>query len=121
MGYLYIFLTVLLTIYGQLILKWRLDFFGEFPKGSLKLIFNYFLNVLIDPYVISSFLAAFLASLTWIAALTKFEISFAYPFMSLSFVGVLIFSMLFLGETASANKIIGLILIIAGILVIYKL
>ncbi len=120
MGYLYIFLTVVFTVYGQLILKWRLEIFGDFPEKGVGQIFEYFIKVLIDPYVLSSFLAAFLASLTWIAALTKFEISFAYPFMSLSFIGVLVFSVLFLGETATINKLVGLSLIVAGIIVLYK-
>jgi multidrug transporter EmrE-like cation transporter len=51
------------------------------------------------------------------AALTQFDLSYAYPFMSLSFVLVLVFSVVLFGETATAPRIIGILLILAGIAV----
>jgi multidrug transporter EmrE-like cation transporter len=51
------------------------------------------------------------------AALTKFEVSYAYPFTSLGFVLVLMFGTLMLGEVMTLAKALGIILIIAGILV----
>ena len=113
-GYIYILLTLLLTAYGQLILKWRINLLGTFPD-QFKLQLCYLGKALIDPYIISSFIAAFLASLTWIAALTKFEISYAYPFMSLSFILVLVFSYLLFNEPLTLNKIMGIILIMVGL------
>jgi uncharacterized membrane protein len=53
-------------------------------------------------------------------ALKEFELSKAYPFMSLSFVMVLIISYFFLKETVSIQKVIGCVLIIAGIIVISR-
>src|SRR5689334_3838041 len=96
MGYLYIILTILLSAYGQVILKWRINQMGELPQGMDKWIF--LLKSLFDPFIFSSFLAAFLASLTWMAALAKFQLSYAYPFMSLSFLMVLLLSYFFLSE-----------------------
>jgi hypothetical protein len=91
MGYIYITLTILLTAYGQLVLKWRMNLLGELPEALLdKLIF--LVKAIFDPYIFSSFFAAFIASLTWMAALSKFDLSFAYPFMSMAFVVVLIAS-----------------------------
>lgn len=119
MGYAYIAATVLLTAYGQLILKWRLNLKGGMPD-SLAAKMSFLLHVLIDPYVISSFVAAFLASLTWIAALTKFQLSTAYPFMSLSFVVVFLFSYLLLNETFTPYKLGGCILIIMGIVLLSR-
>ncbi len=114
MGYIYILVTLILTAYGQLILKWRIDFYGALPE-QFKLQLLYFGKALLDPYIISSFVAAFLASLAWMAALTKFEISYAYPFMSLSFLLVLIFSYLLFNEPITLNKVVGLLLIIIGL------
>ena len=76
-GYIYILVTLILTAYGQLILKWRINFYGAFPE-QYKMQMLYLGKVLVDPYIISSFVAAFFASLTWIAALTKFEIGRAH-------------------------------------------
>jgi len=114
MGYLYILLTVLLTAYGQLILKWRIDLHGAFPD-QFKLQLFYLGKALLDPYVISSFVSAIFASLTWMAALTKFKLSYAYPFMSLSFLLVLIFSYLLFKEPLTPAKVAGVVLIIIGL------
>src|SRR5688572_14692681 len=118
MGYFYILLTLLFTVYGQLILKWRLNSF-ELPQGVIDKIF-FLLKSIFDPYIFSSFFSAFLASLTWMLALKEFDLSKAYPFMSLSFIIVLLISFLFLKETLSVQKIVGCVLIIAGIIVISR-
>ena len=113
-GYLYILLTLVLTAYGQLILKWRIDLYGAFPE-QFKSQLLYLGKALLDPYIISSFISALLASLTWMAALTKFKLSDAYPFMSLSFLLVLIFSYLLFKEPLTTGKVAGAMLIIIGL------
>jgi len=119
-GYLYILGTILFTVYGQIILKWRITIYGSLPPEiGNKIIF--LLRLFLDPFIVSGFVSAFVAALCWMAAMTKFEISFAYPFMSVSFVLVLIISATMMGETISIGKIIGLLLIIAGIIVTVKL
>jgi multidrug transporter EmrE-like cation transporter len=118
MGYLYIFLTILLTVYGQLVIKWRMSLKGTISDDIeifQKIMFM--IKAFMDVWIISGLLAAFLASFTWAAALTKFELSFAYPFMSLSFVLVFILSLLFFGEAFTWQKMIGMILIILGVLI----
>lgn len=119
MGYIYISATVILTSFGQLILKWRLNLKGPMPDGLQEKL-GYLSYAFLDPYVISSFLAAFLASLTWMAALTKFQLSTAYPYMSLSFILVFLFSFIFLNETITIQKIGGCILIVAGIILLSR-
>jgi multidrug transporter EmrE-like cation transporter len=49
--------------------------------------------------------------------MTKFELSYAYPFMSLAFVLVLFLSALFFKEAITLPKLLGLTLIVAGIIV----
>lgn len=115
-GYLYIAFTILFTVYGQLILKWQVSHAGALPAGSgekLAFLFGLFLN----PWIVSGFLSAFLASLCWMAAMTKFNLSHAYPFMGLSFVLVLIGSGIFFGESVTLLKIAGTALIVVGITV----
>jgi multidrug transporter EmrE-like cation transporter len=115
-GYLYILGTIIFTVYGQIIMKWRMQFFNNIPPNLLdKLLF--LLKVIFDPFIFSGFIAAFIASLFWMAAMTKFEISYAYPFTSLSFVLVFILSIFLFNETISLGKIIGLCLIVAGVII----
>ena len=116
MSYFYIFLTVIFTVYGQLVLKWQVIGAGDFPVGSWDKVM-FLGRLLLNPWIISGFFAAFLASLTWIAAMTKLELSHAYPFMSLNFVLVIALSSLLFQETITLPKIMGLGLIILGIVV----
>lgn len=115
-GYANIVATVALTVYGQLVFKWRVDNAGELPSGGGDRL-DYLVRLLVDPWVISVFATALLASVTWALALTKFELSFAYPFMALSFVLVLGFGTAFLSESLTAAKVVGVLLIVAGLIV----
>ena len=117
MGYLYIFGTIFFTVYGQLVLKWRISQYGQLPDGGLVDKVVFLLKLLLDPFVFSGFASAFIASLFWMAAMTKFDVSYAYPFMSLSFVLVFLFAALLFKEPVTIYKIAGLILIVAGIFI----
>lgn len=113
LDYLWIFLTIFFTVYGQVILKWRVRTFGAMPPElSEKVLF--IVRVLFDPAVFSGLVAAFLASLCWIVAMTKFELSYAYPFVSLCFVTVMFLSVWLLGESLSWWKVSGVCFIIFG-------
>ncbi|GAB3794512.1 EamA family transporter [Virgibacillus kimchii] len=116
MGYFYIFGTIIFTVYGQLILKWKIDQYGSLPEEFWDRI-TFLLQLLLNPWIISGFFAAFLAALSWMAAMTKFDISYAYPFMSLSFVLVFILSAFLFGEPVSFQKIAGFSLIVLGIII----
>jgi uncharacterized membrane protein len=111
--YVYILATIVFTVYGQLILKWRIGHFGALPVASADKL-KFLLGLLFDPFIFSGFFSAFLASLAWMAAMTKFELSHAYPFMSLNFAIVLILSAWFLHEGLNLSKVSGIALIIIG-------
>lgn len=114
MNHLYILLCILFTVYGQLVIKWQVGQAGVLPDSfEGKLIF--LLRLLLNPWIVSGFVAAFLASLAWMAAMTKFDLSYAYPFMSLAFVLVLVLSGMFFSEPITLPKVLGLGLIVVGI------
>ena len=120
LNHLYIFACIILTVYGQMILKWRVANYGAFPIETAEKI-KFLFYLLIDPFILSGLFAAFLASLSWMAAMTKFEISYAYPFMSLNFVLVLLLSTSILGEPLTWYKSLGVLLIVVGTFIIaYK-
>jgi drug/metabolite transporter (DMT)-like permease len=118
--YLYIFGTLFFTVYGQIVLKWRLSGLKIIlPDGLLDKVI-YLVKLIFDPFVFSGFVSAFIASLFWMAAMTKFEITHAYPFMSLAPALVFVIGIVFLGEAYTIGKLIGLILIMIGIFVTVK-
>src|SRR5687768_7013156 len=71
-GHIYILLTLLFTVYGQLVLKWQMGQAPAMPdRGLDKLLF--LLQQFFNPWIMSGFFSAFLASLAWMAAMTRFE------------------------------------------------
>lgn len=116
MGYIYIFGTILFTVYGQLAIKWQITKFGSLPEGFLEKVM-FLLKILLDPIIFSGFASAFIASFFWMAAMTKFELSFAYPFMSGAFVLVFILSIFLFNEAVTWQKILGLSFIVLGIFI----
>lgn len=114
MGYVFIALTVAFTVYGQVVLKWQMNLAGPGPAaGAEKLWF--LLRLMLNPWILTAFASAFLASLAWMAAMTKFQLGYAYPFVASTFVLVVAAGAVLFGEPITGPKIAGLGLIVAGI------
>lgn len=119
LDYSYVLATIIFTVYGQLILKWRIREFGPLPPEMVEKL-RFFAALFLDPFILSGFIAAFLASLAWMAAMTRFQLSEAYPFMGLNFVLVLALSVMLLGENINIHKIVGVALIVCGIVAVAR-
>jgi drug/metabolite transporter (DMT)-like permease len=109
-----VLVTVLLTVYAQLIVKWQVVEAGPFPHGLPDQLLFLF-RLVINPWIISVYLAALAAGLAWMAAMTKLQLSYAYPFMSLSFVFVLVLSAVFFHEPVTWQKSAGIALVVLGL------
>lgn len=119
LGHLFIAITLFFTVYGQLVLRWQMGHAGPMPQGALDKV-GFLLQQFINPWIISGFVSAFLASLAWMAAMTRFELNYAYPFMSLAFVIVMLLGVLLLGEAVNAAKVLGTLLVVAGLVMIAR-
>ena len=119
MGYFYIFGTIFFTVYGQIILKWQINRIGSLPENLIDKIY-FFAQLLSNPWILSGFFSAFIASFFWMAAMTKFDISYAYPFMSSAFVLVFLLSIVLFHEPITWQKTIGLVFIVLGIIITSK-
>ncbi len=116
MSYFFVFLTVFLTVYSQIIIKWQVLAAGAFPVESVDRLW-FLAKLLVNPWVVSALAAGLLAVVSWMAAMTRLDLSHAYPFMSLAFVLVLVLSAMVFHEPVNAWKIAGLVLITVGIIV----
>lgn len=56
--------------------------------------------------------------LLWIVVLSKFELSYAYPMLSLGYVFVALGAWLFLGETISPIQWLGIFTIMVGVMMV---
>ncbi len=104
----------LLTVYGQIIIKWQVLNAGNLPEEPAEKIW-FLLRLLLNPWIISAFAAALLASLCWMAAMTKLELSHAYPFTSATFVLVIILGGALFAEPITWPKLVGMTFVIVGI------
>ncbi|MFA6920216.1 MAG: hypothetical protein WC216_00090 [Gallionella sp.] len=109
--------TVLLVVYSQLVIKWRLPSLGTLPVNDFDKVL-YLLKALFDPYVASGILAAFLASLAWLAAISKIPLNVGFPaYYGLTFAFVMLGSAWVLNEQITSLKLIGVGLILTGVIV----
>lgn len=115
-GWLYVAGTIVFTVYGQLVVKWQVGEAGDFPEPAGEKI-QFLLRLLLRPWVISALLVALLGALCWMAALTRFDLSRAYPFMALSFVLVMLGSAALFSESLTVAKVTGIALICLGLVV----
>lgn len=112
-GYGYVALTVALTVYGQIVSKWRLT--GVSRRAAPRL--RFLVGLLADPWILSGMAAAALAGVTWLLALNEVELGIAYPFVAASFALVLPLSALLFGEPMTRNKVLGVGLVCIGLVV----
>ncbi len=107
---------VLLTVFGQLLIKWQVTAAVVFPDAlSDRLLFLG--RILLNPWVILALTSAFLAGLCWIAAMTRIPLTIGYPFISLTLPLVLLGGTLFFSEELNWPKVVAIALIMAGMLV----
>ena len=112
--YLYILGTVLFTVYGQIVLKWQVSQAGDFPAGMWGKL-EFIVHMLLNPWVISGLVGAFVAFLCWMVAMTRFQLNYAYPLTSLGFALVMVLGVVFFRETLSLPKVLGVAFIMVGI------
>jgi len=119
-NHLYLFLAISFGVASQLIIKWQMSAFSFNDYETWQDKFALAFSMLLNPYIIIALILTLLAGVTWMIAMTKFEISYAYPFTLLGLVLVTIFSVVFFGESVNTYKLSGIVLIILGIVVISK-
>jgi drug/metabolite transporter (DMT)-like permease len=118
-GHSYIALTLFFTVYGQLVLKWQMGGAGPLPDGVASKLW-FMLQQFLNPWIMTGFASAFLASLAWMAAMTRFDLNYAYPFMSLAFVIVMGFSVLFFNEQITVQRLLGTLMVVGGLIVMSR-
>src|SRR5664279_3842575 len=100
----------------RLWIKWQVGKVGHFPSGTSARL-HYLGHFVLNRWVISALLGGLLAAFSWIAALSRLELSRAYPFTAASFVLILVLSAIFFDEALTSFKIAGALLIVLGLIV----
>jgi multidrug transporter EmrE-like cation transporter len=112
---------VLLNSFGALAIKSRLIRLGPVRLNSVSSIFIYFKELLKMPLSVIGVLAIIFSAFIWMTALSRIEISIAYPTATaLNFLVVLIIGISLFGEKFSFYKLFGILLIIISLIFLSK-
>ena len=98
---------------SQVLLKHGMNTIGRFEFGSDSLL-RMLPVVALNPFVVSGLLVLVFSMGLHLMALSRVELSFAYPFLSVSYVLVLLAGYFWFGEVVNASRIIGVALICCG-------
>lgn len=102
-----LFVSILLSICGQLLMKNAMLYTNE---GVFTWDFLQKLSLAITVYC--------LGIVNWILALRSVKLSIAYPLTSLNYVGILFGSYYFFNEVITVTRILGVITIFLGVLLV---
>jgi uncharacterized membrane protein len=117
MKYLTVILTIVFVTYGQIAIKYGVNKLGPLPSHSFKSIIAYLFSALFSVWIVTGLVAAGFAALSWIAAMSKFELSSVYPLLSINFILVPLLSILIFNEAFNLYKLFGAIIIVLGIVI----
>jgi multidrug transporter EmrE-like cation transporter len=114
--YAVILVSVTLAAIGQVAWKLGMNQTGQSTATNFAAV----MTVLLNPYILLGFVLYGLGTIFWLIALSKKDLSFVYPFISLTYMLVLILSNVILKESIGINKLVGIMFIITGLFIIAR-
>ena len=116
---IYILISVLASTVGQLLLKKGMNSVGSITLSTSQIV-SITWKMVTNPYVFIGLIIYIAGTVFWLAALSRVDLSYAYPFASLSYVVMLVASWMMFGEQITLSRIIGTVVIGIGVLLIYR-
>ena len=115
----FIIISVMLSVIAQILLKHGMS--NSSVQAALNSdIINAFITIFTNVSVVAG-LAAYVSSAgIWLLVLSKIDVSKAYPFVGLGFIGTMMFAYWFLNEPLTMTKVLGTLLVLAGVLLISR-
>ena len=100
---------------GQLTLKAAMN-----NLGQLQLTADTLLRMATSPLLLVGIAIFGVSTLLWLLALTKADLSFAYPFLSLTYIAVLIGGAVLFHERVTLDRVIGFAVIVTGVWIVAR-
>jgi multidrug transporter EmrE-like cation transporter len=114
-----ILLDVILNVSGQLSLKYGMSKMGNFAL-SLSTLPPVFLRAATNLYVLFGLACYGLGFMVWLIVLSKAEVSYAYPLISLGYVFTAILARAMFGEAVGATRMAGIVITCLGVFLIAR-
>ncbi len=119
--FLLIIISVTFSALAQIVLK-----FGMTSEKIQHVLDNklnrleVFLTIIGNTHVIGGLAIYGIGALLWLLVLSRLDVSQAYPFVGMGFILTMLFAFIFLGEPMKAARILGTLLVTAGVILISR-
>jgi multidrug transporter EmrE-like cation transporter len=110
-------IAISLSVTGETMLKKGVNSLEGLEFAPATLIPT-FVRIFTNPLVFLGFIFIFGGSLFWLAVLSKWDLSLAYPLLSISYIASLFIGALVLGEQVTLIRIVGVIVVVVGVVLI---
>ena len=110
-------LFILCDTATQIFLKKGATHLGEIPLDQFSHVLRYIFNILTNMNIMTGIVFVLIAFFSWLAILSKVDLSKAQLINALVYVTVPLASIFFLGETIHMTQMIGILLITLGALI----
>lgn len=114
-----ILLGVLLNAAAQLFLKQGMRTIGHFAF-SLENILPIGTKVLINPFVLTGLLCYVISVIVWLMALSRVEVSYAYPLLSVGYIVTAFAGQFFFQEALGLVRWAGILVICLGVFLVTR-
>ena len=106
---------------GQLLLKAGMNsVVAASATGKLQLSVDTLIHMATNPLLIVGIAIFGVSTLLWLFALAKADLSFAYPFLSLTYLAVLVGGAFLFGDKVTLPRVVGFAVIITGVLIVAR-
>ena len=110
--------SVILNCFAQILIRKGMLVNGELEK--LHSLIASIPRMLTNIYLWSAAICYIISILTWMIVLSKVEVSYAYPFLSIGYILATLIGYFWLAEQLSLIRVIGMIIICIGVFLISR-
>lgn len=104
--------SIILGATGQFLFRVGMLHYG---KVTVTGIWGQLGAIIFTPAIFFGFSCFGVSSILWLVVISRWELSYAYPLVALGYVLAILYGTLLLRETLTVPKIVGSVLILAGI------
>ncbi|MCX5750175.1 MAG: EamA family transporter [Candidatus Saganbacteria bacterium] len=116
-NYILLAVSISLAIAGQMLMKKGMMIIGTF---SVTQLLPRLISIIFNPFVFMGLSCFAFSSVLWLVILSRFQLSFVYPMVSMAYVAVAILSLFFFKESVTWVRWMGIFTICLGVFLISR-
>jgi multidrug transporter EmrE-like cation transporter len=110
---------VVLNALGQLLLKAGTNAIGHFEFSGANVV-PVGMKLALQPYIVTGVVCYLVSLVVWLMALSRVEVSIAYPMLSIGYVINAVAAWYLFGEAVTPMRMLGIGIIVVGVYVVAR-